>query len=131
MSRYNIRAKLAILDILPNVCFYCKAHTDEDNATLDHMIPKMIADVTAGNCVLSCEKCNRGKGSKLPSRDMVLDFLRLMLNISDKNYRYRKVYSRINDMYDDFIDYQVIIGTLQLWTFEHIYHPAIVTNKVI
>jgi hypothetical protein len=131
MSRYNIRAKAAILDMLPKVCFYCKCETTDEKATLDHMIPKMIVDVTAGNCVLSCEKCNYSKGSKPPSREMVLDFLRLMLNISDKDYRYRKVYSRINDIYDDFIDYQVIIGTLQLLTFEHVYHPAIVTNKVI
>ena len=54
-----------------------------------------------------------------------------MMNIINEDYASRPTYGKINEIYREFIDDQVIIGTLQFLTFEHYSRPAVVLNKVI
>lgn len=50
------------------VCYYCGVKLNCGNATFDHIIPlsKGGAD-TFANLVWCCKKCNKRKGSKMPS----------------------------------------------------------------
>ena len=124
------RARNALKSVFEPVCFYC-GRDITGKVTIDHFIPNVLMQRTAGNCVFACVKCNVGKDQKIPCRELILRFFELMMNISDEDYASRPTYGRINEIYREFIDDQIIIGTLQLWTFECYSHPAVVLNKVI
>ena len=52
------------------VCQYCGCQPASDEATIDHVMPRSRfpeIGTTWENCVLSCIKCNKKKGQKLPS----------------------------------------------------------------
>ena len=67
-------------------CFYCYKHLDNigfDSTTAkrgytrDHFFPRSWGNGLRGNTVLSCDKCNRKKGSMLPNTTEILKFLHL------------------------------------------------------
>lgn len=67
-------------------CFYCLKRLDnighdsttaKNGYTRDHFFPRSWGNGLRGNTVLSCAKCNRKKGSTLPSTDEIMKFLHL------------------------------------------------------
>lgn len=67
-------------------CFYCtrtltNAPFCKDTAKLgytrDHFFPRSWGYTLSGNTVLSCDKCNRRKGSTLPTREEISRFIKL------------------------------------------------------
>lgn len=53
-------------------CHYCETVLRDGNATRDHIVPKSKEGVDATwNIVWSCKKCNREKGSDMPTCECV------------------------------------------------------------
>jgi 5-methylcytosine-specific restriction endonuclease McrA len=49
------------------ICMYCGHHLKTGNATVDHIIPKVLGGVSSFiNCVASCFRCNTKKGARTP-----------------------------------------------------------------
>lgn len=58
-------------------CFYCNkymvyaahrgGHMNEGGYTIDHLFPRSKGFRKAGNCVLSCRRCNEIKGNRMPT----------------------------------------------------------------
>lgn len=49
-------------------CFYCTRPLSLREATRDHLIPRARGKTLVCNIVASCHRCNRRKGSNIPSR---------------------------------------------------------------
>ncbi len=48
-------------------CQYCGARVSKQDATIDHVVPKVRGGTTAWeNVVCACKSCNRRKGSRTP-----------------------------------------------------------------
>lgn len=78
-------------------CFYCGAPMMATRAkggnghrgwTIDHFLPKSRGNGKASNKVMSCQKCNRDKGDRLPNAYERKKFNRL----------YKKIYCRRADI---------------------------------
>lgn len=61
-------------------CFFCKKPLELNQTTLDHYYPRSLkGTIDIFNLVISCKRCNKAKGSKIPEnyKEIILElFLR-------------------------------------------------------
>lgn len=63
-----------------NCCFYCEKELKLEETTLDHYIPRSKGgNSNLKNLRLSCVKCNRKKGDKMPSEK--IDYEKIILSL--------------------------------------------------
>lgn len=84
MSKAQQLSYSLLLKLQDHACFYCRKllqdasfcpKTEKHGYTRDHFLPRSMGNNFNGNLVLSCDKCNRKKGSTLPSRDEICRFV--------------------------------------------------------
>ena len=71
-----------LLDLQHGECFYCsktlgpvsKTSGVPHGFTRDHFFPRDMGLTFKGNMILSCARCNRKKGNKLPLREEVIRY---------------------------------------------------------
>lgn len=50
-------------------CAYCRNPITKEEATLDHIVPKLLGGRNGkGNIALACEECNKKKGHMTPQQ---------------------------------------------------------------
>lgn len=50
-------------------CFYCDKGYKESEFDKDHLVPKSKGGRGSVNYVLSCKKCNKSKGDRMPTQE--------------------------------------------------------------
>ena len=95
-------------------CFYCQglvSFSDAERApTRDHVIPVAAGHIKLnGNSVLACRACNFGKQDTIPSRCLILKFVRYwsLATLASRQHELSEVFS-------DFQRDQYIITVLEL-----------------
>lgn len=89
-------------------CQYCSTKPKTEDLTIDHVMPRCKGGRTTWeNCVISCERCNRIKGGRLPQEVRHHDFpngmklLKAPVRPKFKEIKFKVFYPSWNQWLDD------------------------------